>query len=253
MADNTDEVVRVRDFIAKSVSEYWTATGKAMLLSALGLKVRTTFPSAPSLMPDGLSAFLSSWPTVRIVGHPEIPEKVGAIPLDAKIPDDVTELFSERRSVLIGTSQPSFETVRRPRYVTEFWRAFYSPINGRRFIIPPTPENPNLRVVERADGEEEPRGYEVLASDLSLLPAQAPLFEKVQATSQKIRAWLARNGLAEQLFVSRVSETSQSAVALHTLDQRNLVALALARLDPSDQARIFVPLDIVAKMLAGIR
>ena len=128
MADNTDEVVRVRDFIAKSVSEYWTATGKAMLLSALGLKVRTTFPSAPSLMPDGLSAFLSSWPTVRIVGHPEIPEKVGAIPLDAKIPDDVTELFSERRSVLIGTSRHRCETVRRPRYVTEFWRAFYSPI-----------------------------------------------------------------------------------------------------------------------------
>ena len=151
MTDTTDdEVVRVRDFIAKIVSEYWTATGKAMLLSALGVRVRTTFPSAPSLMPHGLTSFLSSWPTVRIIVHPEIPEKVGAIPTDAKIPDDVTELFSERHSMPIGTSQPSFETFRRPRYYSEFWRAFHSPLNGRRFIIPPDGENPNLRIVERS-------------------------------------------------------------------------------------------------------
>jgi hypothetical protein len=252
MAD--DEIERLRDFISRSVSEYWNATGKAMLLSALGLRVRNAFQNTYSLMPDGLQSFLSSWPTVRVVGHPQIPEKIGAIPLDAKMPDNLTELFTERtdwtpgQAPAISALQPHFQTLH-PRYATEFWRTFHTQLTGRRFVVPPDDKNPTLRIVERTDGAEEPGGYEVLPSDVSLLPAQAPLYEKVQATSQKINGWLTRYGLSQQLFISRVPEISRRAATQQSFDRRQLVALALSKLDPSDQARILIPLDIVAKMI----
>jgi hypothetical protein len=252
MAD--EEIERLRDFISRNVSEYWSATSKAMLLSALGLKVRTTFPHTYSLMPGGLRKFLSSWPTVRIVGHPQIAEKIGAIPLDAEIPDNVTDLFAERtdwnsiQAPAIKAMQPHIQTFR-PRYAPEFWRAFHTQLWGRRFVVPPDDKNSTVRIVERTDGAEEPGGYEVLSSDVSLLPPQTPLYEKVQATSQKIDEWLTRNGLSHQPFISRVPEISRRAVTERSFDRRQLVALALSKLDPSDQARILLPLDIVAKMI----
>lgn len=252
MAD--DEIERLRDFISRSVNEYWNATGKAMLLSALGLKVRSAFSNTYSLMPDGLGKFLSSWPAVRVVGHPQISEKIGAVPLDTKMPDNLAELFTERttwspiQATAESALQPHFQTLH-PRYVPEFWRTFHTQLTGRRFIVPPDDKNPTVRIVERTDGVEESGGHEVLSSDISLLPAQAPLYEKVQATSQKINEWLKRNELPPQLFISRVPEISRRAATQRPFDRRHLVALALSKLDPSDQARILIPLDIVAKMI----
>ncbi len=253
MSDNTAEIEQLRESIAKSVSAHWTATGKAMLLSALGAQLRSSFPNAPSIMPNGLRAFLSSWPTVHVVGHPDIPEKIGAVPLSVQIPEDHREIFGERPPWMpVAYRQSRLETPH-PHYAPEFWRAFHTPVVGRRFVIPPTPENPNLRIVERNDGSDEPGGCEVLPSDVTLLPPQAPLYEKVQATSQKITDWLKRYGVSPQLFVSRVPETSSRSIDLRADVGRHSVAVALAKLEPSDQARILVPLDIVAKLIIGNR
>jgi hypothetical protein len=251
MTNGTDDKDRIREFVVRAVHEHWNQTRKALLLSALGSKIRREFGNAPSMMPDGLGAFLDSRPTVQIVGHPDIREKVCAVPLDAKIPDNPAELFDERHRMSDEANHPIVETYH-PRYVPEFWRAFHTRLTGRRFVIPPDSENPNVRIVEPIDGAEETRGYEILPSDLAILPTLTPLSEKVFETSQRIKAWLARNNLSAQLFVSHSPAPFRGTAALRSSGQRDSVALALARLDPSDQARIFIPLDIVAKIIAGI-
>jgi hypothetical protein len=205
-----------------------------------------------TIMPDGLGAFLTSWPVVRVVGHPEIREKVGPVPLDVRIPDNPADLFNERLHMPIETAHSPVETYH-PRYDAEFWRAFHTRLTGRRFAILPDSENPNVRIIETADGAEEPRGYEILPTDVAVLPAQVPLSEKVRESSQRIKAWLARNGLPVEPFISHSAQPSRGALALRPFAPRDSVALALAKLDPSDQARIFIPLDIVAKMIAGSR
>jgi hypothetical protein len=253
MADDTAEIEQLRESIAKSVSEYWAATGKAMLLSALGAQLRREFPNAPPLMPQGLRAFLSSWPMVHVVTHPETPEKIGAVPLSVDIPEDHRELFGERLPWAPATTRQFPLATQHPRYAPEFWKAFHTPIDVKRFIVIPTAENPNLRIVEGAEGPDEVGCYEVLPSDVSLLPTQAPLYEKVQATSQRIKDWLARNGLSAKLFTSPLPEASRRQINLPAFEERRSVAAALAKLEPSDQARILVPLDIVAKLIIGNR
>lgn len=252
MTNDVDRA-KIRTIISDMVREHWESTNKAMLLSAIGSRLRQAFPSAPLVLSDGLRAFLDSWPVVKIVTHPEIREKVGAVPLDVAIPENAATLFSERQFASVAREAAPVEILR-PRYRPEFWRAFHTPIVGRRFVLSPDGENPHVRIVDLPNGAEEPDGgIEILSSDVSLLPAQASLTDKVQGTSQKIRAWLARNNLSPQPFVSLIHPASSQPLSLRYPDPRASFALALARLDPSDQSRIFIPLDIVAKMIAGVR
>jgi hypothetical protein len=166
-------------------------------------------------MPEGLRTFLTAWPTVQIVGHPQIREKIGAVPLSVKVPDDPSGLFSESRVMPMERSHPY--------YLPEFWQAFYTPLAGRRFVVLPNDQNPNVRIVNRPDGEEEPGGYEILASDVALTPISSPLSEKVQATSQKIKEWLTRNSLSDQLFISQTPAPSRRQFTERIIDERDLV------------------------------
>lgn len=258
MTNGSDETERVRKFISDTVRTHWDRENRAMLLSVLGLQVRGAFPDAYLIMPDGLKNFLVQWPVVQVVQHPTIRESVGAVPLDVKVPENALELFMTRAGRPAGLSQldgdfQSQATMSQPRYDRAFWRAFHTPLTGRRFVIPPDANNGTVRVVETTDGSQVPNAYEILTSDVALLPMQAPLTDKVQETVRKIQGWLARNELSPELFcVPHVPRRTLTQV--HYADQRaSSVALALAKLDSSDQARILVPLDIVAKIVASTR
>jgi len=241
---------QIRRWIEERVAQHWEATGHALLLSKLGGPIKREFPNSSTIMEVKFSDFVRSCPGVRIVEHPLIREKIGAVPLGAKTPHNAAELFVDAGP---DSGSSSSSSAPGPYFSPNFWKAFHTPMNGRRFVIPPDESHP-LRIVDREPAEGE-HGYEVLESDLTLLPTEVPLTEKVRSVAAKIRAWLARYDLSDQPFRDRIgtrtiSREIQSPAEMIAKSKLSL-SEALANLHPSEQARISVPLDIVLKMLSG--
>lgn len=246
MDQGVDERSQIRDFIGKLVEEHWSQTHKAMLLSQLGLQVKRAFPDSPAMLSTGLLNFLTAWPAVQMVHHPHIKEKIGAIPLNVPIPSDISTVFSEKQ--FSSADEPRFG---RPsvRYISDFWKAFYTPIVGRRFVKLPTPDDPHVRIIDHPDGKEEPNSYEILSSDVDI--SVGPLDEKVPATARRIESWLQRHGLSASSFIADLPAPSYGRHSGALLHAASPIGVALARLDALDQSRISIPLDLVVKMLNG--
>lgn len=236
---------QIRRHIEEIVSQHWDQTHKALLLSKMGSPIKRAFPNAYAVMEMKLRDFVRTCPKLHLVEHPLIREKIGAIPAGAAIPENVIELFDRERS-----ASPGSETS--PFFARIFWRAFHTPLVERRYAIP-ADENHPVRIVEGVveDGET---AYEILESDISLLPPEAPLVEKVRSVSDKIRAWLKRNNLSGQQFRDQPDRATQQSRSTDSVAKPPMsLTEALADLHPSDQARISIPLDIVLKMLSRRR
>ncbi|MCC8937811.1 hypothetical protein H8A99_15355 [Bradyrhizobium sp. Arg68] len=226
---------RIGTRIAEIIGANWQTSQRATLLSAIGSIVRKEFPNSEFLR-NGLRAFLTSWPVVQVVLHPAIKEKVGAVPLGVQVPADASRLFEP-------------PTPRRhPVFVREFWRAFYEPLHTRRFVVLGTPE-PIVQVIDGSEPPPDMAAYEILQSDLAVAEPGAPVAEKARLVGDRIRAWLSRHELSEAQFIERsASSTKREARGSVSTDD---LAEALKALEPADQARIFVPLDLVQKMLSA--
>lgn len=236
----------IRKWITERVKRNWNSTGKALLLSRLGIELRNTFPNAQDAIPEGLKEFLVNYPVAKIVSHPIIREKIGLVPIDEAIPEEIDSVFSEASS-----RTPGRQAV---RYFPSFWRAFFAPVTGkRRFVIPPSAERP-LPMIKDDLNDPDETAYEILPSDVVTLPDETPLLQKIEAVRESIRSWLARNGLSEQMFFDRAAKSDPLAGNPPVLaPSPTAFASALARLEPSELARIFVPLDLVQRMLSERR
>jgi hypothetical protein len=244
----------IRKRIQERVIEHWELTHKALLLAKLGGPIKREFPTS-ALVIGKFSDFVRTCPGIRIVEHPVIREKIGAIPVGVMTPLNVAELFVEdggnKKISIISAAPPAPPG---PYFAPDFWKAFHTPLTGKRFVIPPNETHP-LRIVdgELPDGES---GYEVLSSDLPLLPPEAPKIDKIKAVAAKIRAWIARHDLTEQPFRDRPKILTHEAPVPAVVTKKTEHPLgpslseALANLHPSEQARISIPLDIVLKMLS---
>jgi hypothetical protein len=236
---------QIRKRIEEMVSQHWALTQKALLLSKLGGPIKKEFPNAVSVMEMKLRDFVRTCSKLRLIAHPLISEKIGAIPIDAPIPENVINLFEEPTS-------PSPEA--KPYFARVFWRAFHTPLVERRFVIPSGANQP-VRIIE-GELEEGETAYEILESDISLMPSETPMVEKVRAVSDRIREWLRRNNLSGQQFREHadISAQGQKSLAADSVLKPSVsLTEALADLHPSDQARISIPLDIVLKMLSQRR
>lgn len=248
MSDDAMEE-RVRAWIIKRTKDHWDIYRNAYLLSDMGSALRRELPEGAFVMADGLRRFLTTWPIVKVITHPDISQKVGVVPLDVNLPDDLQQLFARRRSFTVGTS-----------FNRDFWRAFFTPLGDkRRFVILPNSAGAHLQIVDVDDAPVGVDAYEILSSDLAAPPIDLPASEKAKVTSEKIRDWIARNGLSEAQFAEGQFErafriegrqndkVTQSHVGTPLRSEMG----PFERLDFSDQSRIFIPLDIVLKLLSS--
>jgi hypothetical protein len=261
----------VREFIAKLVQEHWTGTGQAKLLSQVGPKIWAAFPDGRFLMPKGLLRFLQGWATVQVIRHPQIPEKIGLVPLGVILPSDTSTLFSESQ-MPVGPLQPDQSTpvnhsgtpqeneksgVPHRSYLPDFWRAFHVPIEGRRFVVFPASNDGRPQIVDLPAGAPpEEKHYEITQADVTSSVGMLP--DRVKATAQRIQNWLDRNELQADPFLSVATTKPGSLRSLtkrsaEPFTQDHRIAHAFSKLDSSDLARISVPLDIVLKLLASPR
>jgi hypothetical protein len=232
--EKADTATELEAFIRNEVATFWAANRKAMLLSSLGLVLRRDRPELLATAENGLQRFIERTAIAQIVRHPSQAQKIGAVPLTVPLPDDINELFTSTEH---GAS-------RRPRLVKEFWDAFHTPFVGSRYVIF---DDGRVSIVEGQAPEAMP-SYEITHADV-VEPTSATLNEKIGATWDKIVAWLARN----KLDIAAVTVRNQQGAAFEGRwsPARNSLARRLACLSPADQARISIPLDLVAKLLEG--
>lgn len=228
----------MHDFIVSAVQSAWNETHdgahKAMLLSALGSRLKREFGDYSAEFPKGIKEFLRTWPLVQVIQHPEIKEKIGLVPAGEPLPADLTTLFQKA-----GARHPSPSMI---SYEQEFWNAFFKPIQSTRYVV--IEDNGQVQILD--DAVQIPKGsYEITKDDLFIPNPAMPMDEKVAATREKIDVWLARNTLdRSQFFRRHPTKSSSSPARLDSLKH------AFEKIPDEDRSRILIPLDILLKIIS---
>ncbi|MFZ4689066.1 MAG: hypothetical protein ACOYLS_07500 [Polymorphobacter sp.] len=228
----------VHDFIVGAVQSAWDDSQggphKAMLLSALGTKLKNEFGDYSADFPKGIKEFLRTWPLVQMVQHPDIKEKIGLIPAGEPLPKDLSSLFpkaGERHSSSMPIS-----------YDQDFWNAFFKPIQSTRYVV--IGDNQPLQILNDA-AEAPPGAYEITKSDILTPDQTMPIAEKVVATGERINKWLEKNSLdASQFFRKQVSRT------IFPQDRLTSLKYAFENISDEDRSRVYIPLDIILKIIS---
>jgi hypothetical protein len=230
----------IKQFITKSVSDHWEVNKSPLLLSSLGLSIRKKFPDFESILQDGLKKYLSLWPIVQIITHPKIIQKIGAIPLGVSLPENIADLF------VISQNKESFHRQSfGPSYQQDFWNSFVYDFTGRKYIVINN-DNGIWGIQDNSELQDNHVSFEILETDIVRLPRETPKEEKVAEVHKRIVAWLERNSLDRSYFLNKdyVSKPHSSYS-----DSSRIFEAALSKLGSSDLSRIYVPLDIVKKMI----
>ena len=228
----------VHGFIVGAVRSTWDdspgSPNKAMLLSALGTKLKNEFGDYSAEFPKGIKEFLRTWPLVQMVQHPDIKEKIGLIPVGEPLPKDVAGLFpkaGERHSSSMPIS-----------YNQDFWNAFFRPIRSTRYVV--VGENQPLQILNDA-AEAPPGAYEITKSDILPPDQNMPITEKVVATGEQINKWLEKNSLDASIFAR-----NEFTIRMVPQDRLNSLKYVFEKISDEDRSRIFIQLDIILKIVS---
>lgn len=224
------------DFIENEVKKNWDKNGKAILLSTIGTLIRKNVPDSGTVIKGGIKDYLRQRPIVQQIQYPGIAEKIGLIPLGVALPNDLTVLF--QKSPINPTERIT------PVYQTNFWRAFFQSLASRRFVV--VESDGGIKIIEDNEPEQSVVSYEILDSDIVSTPVGSELSDKVQATHEKINAWLARNSLSKEIFI----KSSHDLVSIKPEDKIHMLRQVFGGLPIEDQARISIPMDILLKMIS---
>ena len=239
MGDVASREAQINAFIEKSVQNFWAERSQALLLSYLGSNLKNVFPDSDAILGRGLRRHLQTWPIATLVAHPTQREKIGLIPLNVPLPSDVTTLFAEPKHY---APRPRSDLM---LFRQDFWNLFLTPIRSRKFIVITGDQN-FLITDSLPQNPVEGTAYELHQDDVVTAPQETPSFEKAKLARDKIEAWLQRHGLDRRIF-----EAKRTNPARHAEEGSSNLFDAFATLDPTDQARISVPLDIVIKIFRG--
>jgi hypothetical protein len=226
----------VRDFIVNFVEAHWARQGTVCYLSALGLRLKREIPNCIEVISDGLAEYLRQNPIVQVVQYPEIKQKIGAVPLEAKLPTDVRLLFSG------GAAQS--KDLQKFSYRQDFWSTFAKPLDVDKITVHVS-EGDDVQI-SKGQTMIDPVGkcYYINQLDLPQIKADSTVNEKVLQTNEAINIWLDTNSLDRRLF----SKDLGYRAGVRGESRMNVLLDALKSLSQSDQARISIPLDIILKL-----
>jgi hypothetical protein len=225
-------------YLKDLVDSYWNSNRAALLLADLGTKIRREHPEYVGSLTEGLNKYIVRTGVAKAVRHPTLDQKVGLVPIDLPLPEDLSELFRPR-------SKP-----KHPKLLRDFWIAFQSPVRETRFVVIKKDNRIEVRdSFSRSEGED---AHEILKSDVVTSFYPTPQ-DKTKATWEKIESWIKREGLDLSLFEEAsqpMSSHSHSPRAEQAVHSGNWLQV-FSRLDQQDLSRISIPLDIVAKLLSS--
>mgnify|MGYP005846588783 CR=1 FL=1 len=234
MTDLEDSDIATSKFIEEFVQRHWDQHGTACYLSNLGFSLKNELPESAKVLEDGLHEYLRRNPVVKIVQHPNIYQKIGAVPLSVTVPDHVEEIFATKGKLVASKRNTS--------YKREFWDAFIKPIEETVRIVCIC-DNGEIEVFDGHYPEIKENCYKIFPGDITENLQGSPISDRVEATHQAINAWLKRHSLDRAPFMTSKSSSSQRSVG-HVNDFLRF----FRGLPDEDLSRISIPLDILVKL-----
>ncbi len=234
MTDLDKQDIETSQFIESYVQQHWDTNGTACYLSKLGFVLKNELPESAAVIRDGLHEYLRRHPIVKIVQHPKIYQKIGAVPLSVTVPDHVEDLFAPKVKLAASEQSTSFRQ--------EFWDAFIKPISGKvRFVC--IDDHGEIKVSDGKDADTEKNCYKILPDDLTKESRGAPVSDRVNATQKAIDAWLGKHSLDRATFaVSKNFSSKRSVGRLHDF------LSIFDGFSEDDLSRISIPIDILVKL-----
>ena len=235
MAPQDDPEKATAEFIEKFVGEHWTKQETACYLSTLGTIVKKEVPNSRAVLSDGLREFLRQNPIVQVVQFPGVEQKVGAVPLSVKLPEDLKQLFARKYSMSAPKPNAS--------YIQDVWDAFIQPIEeGKRFVC--VSKDGDVQISAGTKGDTDWNCYEVLMEDLTSMSPGRSISDRVAATHDAINNWLTKNSLDAEIF----SPDEKGHRNIKSAERLAIFLSAFEGLAVEDLARISIPLDILVKL-----
>jgi hypothetical protein len=214
--------------IVSLVTDYWQENHRPLLLSGLGIEIRRNSQLFRQLKIP-LRAFVKDISELKIVTDPRAQQRIGLIPSDVAMPENIEELFgnNDRKTI--------------PRYDHGFWRAFQNPINERRFV---QVSNDVFKIYDAREAIKD-HTFEILASDVCLsIDAEIP--PRPSEVNEKILGWLKKNNLSDSIFLYKPNAITTGGRIYE--NSRAAFLGRLGELPADDLKRINIPLDIVLKI-----
>lgn len=215
--------------IISLVQQSWADHQVPLLLSRLGAQDGGEIARLAKQESFSLAGYLRDRlaDDVRVIQHSSKPVVVGAVPADVDgEPGDFDAWLERTHGQSVGMP---------PRFHPAFWAAFRVPLdeNKRRYmsLVPP------LRFVD-AYPEDRPEGDNYAEIEWEYVDSDVEPSE----VQQNVDDWLEANGLDAIPFLA----SNKPSGARSSSD--DLLGRLLAVLDPEDQKRVSLPLDIVAKL-----
>jgi len=235
MTDPNNAEAKTLRFIEDFVQQHWDELGSVCYLSNLGFRLKNDLPESQKVVADGLHEFLRRNPIVRVVQHPEISQKIGAVPLSVAVPDQIEDLFSKKVSSSSDKKWGSYEQV--------FWDAFIKPIDGEvRFVCL---DDTGIEVSDGQASDKKEDCYEITSQDQTKDLAGATISERVAATHEAISAWLEKNSLQQEAFSAPKKNLRRRGG-----DRLDDFFNVFGGLSEEELSRIAIPLDILFKLSA---
>lgn len=221
-------------FIEEFVQRHWDEHSAVCYLSSLGFRLKHDLPESQSVILDGLHEYLRRNPVVTVVKHPDVYEKIGAVPLSVSVPDSPEELFGQKRKPATVDRNAS--------YSQSFWDAFFKPIDGgARFVC--LDADGKVEVSDGHNGEPEKNCYKILPEDLTSKLQGATISDRVAATHEAINSWLSKNSLQQELFSAPKKSFKHGSG-----NRLQAFFSAFEGIPERDLSRIQIPLDILVKL-----
>lgn len=235
MTDQDSPETKTSKLIEEYVQQHWDDKGTAHYLSNLGSRLKKELPDSQKVIADGLAEFIRRNPVVKVVQHPQIYQKIGAVPLSVDVPEQIEELFAKK------ASSSSSSDGRWGSYEQAFWDAFIKPIDGQvRFVCF---DDAGIEVSDGQPIANKGKCYEIRAEDQTKELSGVTISERVAATHEAINTWLEKNALGQEVFSAPKQSTSRRVGG--RMDE---FFDLFGGLREEDLARISIPMDIIFKL-----
>jgi hypothetical protein len=159
----------------------------------------------------------------------------GLVPANSDLEEPNSRHFSKRNAVKIPASD---------RYLSSVWTAFSRRVDpgSKRYLI----VGPRVEFVDVDEGAPCPEGGILVPSDYQV-GHEIEQAERASAITQNIASWAEKNHVFPSALKKSGREHPRSAVCAP--QEGSLLARLIAELDQSDQRRLAIPLDIIAKLV----
>ena len=191
MTDSTNAESETSKFIEDFVQKHWEQQQSACYLSILGYRLKNDLPDSQNVIADGLHEYLKQNEIVRVIQHPEIVQKVGAVPLSVQPDERIEDMFSKKAG---SSSDQKWRS-----YDKAFWDAFINPIKKGE-VRSVHLHGTGIEVSDRPESETKNDCYKITSENLTKAPDSATISERVTATHQAIEVWLEKNRLQPDAF-----------------------------------------------------